>query len=188
MCLMNKIRPGTREAIIEAAFQTFSRHPAATLADVAAHAGVGRATLHRHFSSRNALMVELARQAQRELDEAVDEATKTAISHTEGLRLALKAIIPLADRQWFLATEPVDHDPEIAKAYKTGLEELAVEIEAAKSEGTFDASLPTEWIVQAYENLIYAAWTMIRDEKATPAQAVDLAWRTLTRGLGGERS
>ena len=185
---MSEIRPNTHDAIIEAAFQTFSRRPAATLADVAAHAGVGRATLHRHFSSRNALMIELARQAQRELDAAVEEATKSAVSHTEGLRLALAAIIPLADRQWFLATEPVEHDPEIAAAYRAGLDELGVEIEAAKLEGTFDFSLPTEWISQVYENLIYAAWTMVRDEHATPSQALELAWRTLTTGLGGDKS
>ena len=185
---MDKIRPGARDAIIEAAFQTFSRRPAATLADVAEHAGVGRATLHRHFKSRDALMLELARQAQRELDAAIDQETKSAASHTQGLQLALAAMIPLADRQWFLAHEPVEHDPEVAAAYRAGLEELVEEIDAAKSEGTFDPNVPTAWVAEAYEILIHAAWTMVRDRQATPSQAADLAWRTLTKGLGGDRS
>ncbi len=185
ICLMNTIRPPSRDAIIEAAFQTFSRRPSASLADVAANAGVGRATLHRHFQSREALMVELARVALDELDTAVDEAVKDAETHTDGLRLALIAIIPLADRQWFLAHEPVERDPSVAEAYKAGLDELAEEIEAARGEGTFARDIPTRWIAESYENLIYAAWTMVRDGDATPAQAADLAWRTLTAGLRG---
>lgn len=181
---MKTIRPDTREAILEAAFQTFSRQPTASLADVAKHAGVGRATLHRHFKSRELLMVALARTATEELDEAVDTATADAISHTDGLKKALGAMIPLADRQWFLAHEPIDLDPEIAKSYKTGLDELATSIEEAKAEGTFRKDIPTVWIVETYENLVYAAWTMVRDGHATPDQASDLAWRTLTTGLG----
>lgn len=183
---MSEIRPDTREAILEAAFQTFSRLPTASLADVAARAGVGRATLHRHFKSRETLMVALAKTATQELDEAIEAATAGSVSHTDGLKKALGAMIPLADRQWFLAHEPVDRDPDIAKSYKAGLDDLAASIEAAKAEGTFSKDIPTAWIVEAYQNLVYAAWTTVRDGHATPGQATDLAWRTLTTGLGGE--
>ena len=52
-CLMTKsLRLSSRDAIIEAAFAVFSKNPGAPLADVAGRAGVGRATLHRHFASR----------------------------------------------------------------------------------------------------------------------------------------
>ncbi|MEX0343955.1 MAG: TetR/AcrR family transcriptional regulator [Rhizobiaceae bacterium] len=184
---MSKIRPDTREAIIEAAFQVFNETPGAKLEDVAARAGVGRATLHRHFSSRETLMIELGRQAVRELDVAIEEATKPAQTYSEGLRLALAAMVPLAQRQWFLSHEPVDRDPEIAGANEKGSEELKAAIEAAKSEGAFGADVPTGWIASAYENLTYAAWTMVRDGEATLSQAADLAWRTLTKGTGGDR-
>ena len=181
---MDTIRPSTRDAIIEAAFQTFNRKPGASLGDVAAHAGVGRATLHRHFRSREALMTALARTATEELGAAVDAATAAATSHAEGLRLALAAIIPLAERQWFLAHEPVEQDPEIAKAFERDRRELLDSIEAARAEGAFAHEIPALWIATAYENLIYGAWTMVRDGDATPAQAADMAWRTLTSGCG----
>ena len=185
MCLMNVIKPTSRQAIIEAGFVTFARNPGASLGDVAALAGVGRATLHRYFRSRDDLMAALAREAMAELDAAVDEATIDAPTHTEGLRLALVAIIPLADRQWFLAHEPVEQDPEIAAAYARDRAELAGEIESAKAEGTFSRAVPTSWIVETYENLIYTAWKLVREGEATPTQAADLAWRTLTTGLQG---
>lgn len=186
MCLMKQIRPNSRDAIIEAAFQTFSRDPRASLADIAERAGVGRATLHRHFKGRDDLMVALAQAAMRELDEAVDTATADAQSHTEALRISLAAIIPLADRQWFLAHEPVNHDPEVEATYQRQLEELAEAIDAAKAEGGFSRDIPTGWIVQAFDHLTYAAWESVRAGEATPSQAASLAWRTLTTGLGAK--
>lgn len=181
---MKQIRPNTRDAIIEAAFQTFSRDPRASLADIAERAGVGRATLHRHFKGRDDLMVALARAAMRELDEAVDAITVDAESYTEALRISLAAIIPLADRQWFLAHEPVDHDPEVKAAYQRQLKELAEAIDVAKAEGSFSRDIPTSWIVQAFDHLTYAAWESVRAGEATAAQAASLAWRTLTAGIG----
>lgn len=180
---MKKIKPSSRDAILEAAFHTFSQRPGASLGDVAEHAGVGRATLHRHFSSRQTLMVALAQTALEELNEAVDIAVVGAQNHTDGLRLAFAAIIPLANRQWFLSHEPVDDDPEVAAAYKADITELHKEIEAAKAEGGLAPDLSTKWIAATYENLIYAAWTMVREEEATPSQAADMAWRTFMNGV-----
>ncbi|WP_299779481.1 TetR/AcrR family transcriptional regulator [uncultured Roseobacter sp.] len=182
---MNRIRPTTRDAIIEAAFEVFSENQAASLSDIAQRAGVGRATLHRHFPGRPELMRALAKTAMAELDNAVDEATADASSYAEGFRLSLVATVPLANRQWFLANEGLEADPEIAAAYDASLEELRRDVEEAKKEGAFDANVPTAWIVQAYENLTYAAWSLVRSGEATPKQAADLAWRTLSQGLKG---
>lgn len=180
---MSKIKPSSREAILEAAFLTFNERPSASLGDVAERAGVGRATLHRHFSSRSTLMVALAETALKELNDAVEAATIDAHSHTDGLRLSFAAIIPLANRQWFLSHELLEENSEIAAVYEANIVELHKEIEAARTEGRFDSNLPTKWIAGAYENLIYAAWTMVREEEATPSQAADMAWRTFMKGV-----
>ncbi|MEM8837635.1 MAG: TetR/AcrR family transcriptional regulator [Pseudomonadota bacterium] len=180
---MTNIKLSTRDAILEAAFEIFNERPGASLGDVADRAGVGRATLHRHFNSRDALMVALAETALNELNEAVDEAVANAETHTEGLRLSLAAIIPLASRQWFLSHEPVEDDPKIAAAYQADVEELFKEIEGAKTEGSIAHDLPTKWVAETYEGLIYAAWKLVREEEATPSQAADLAWRTFMNGV-----
>ena len=180
---MKKIKLSSREAILEAAFLTFNERPGASLSDVAEKAGVGRATLHRHFSSRDALMSVLAETALRELNDAIEAATIDAQTHTDGLRLSLVAIIPLANRQWFLSHELFEENSEIAAAYEADIAKLHAEIEAARNEGSIAPDLSTKWIAEAYENLVYAAWTMVREEEATPAQAVDMAWRTFMKGV-----
>lgn len=180
---MQTIKPKTLSAIIEAAFQTFNESPGASLGTVADRAGVGRATLHRHFSSRQDLMVALAKTAMDELDQAIDTATADAQTHTEGLQQALAAVIPLASRQWFLSHEDFGEEPELAARHEAGIAELYAEIDAARGEGSFADDLPTHWIADVYENLIYAAWTMVREEHATPRQAADMAWRTFLKGV-----
>lgn len=183
ICLMTQIRPNTQDAIIEAAFELFAEQPTASLGDVAAHAGVGRATLHRYFAGRPELMRALAKIAMEELDHAVNEAVSHAESYEEGFHLALHAMVPLANRQWFLAHEGADADEEIAAAYRASRDELCTDVEEAKKEGFFDSSVPTIWIVETYESLTYAAWSLVRSGEATPRQAADLAWRTFCHGL-----
>ena len=185
MSHMIQIRPNTRDAIIEAAFAVFAENPGASLGDVAARAGVGRATLHRHFPGRLELMRALAKIAMAELDQAVEQATANAQSYEEGFRLSLEAIVPLANRQWFLANEGLEVDEEVAKAYRESRLELCNDIEQAKLEGLFDPSLPTSWIAETYESLTYAAWSMVRSGEATPGQAAAFAWQTFSNGLKG---
>ena len=173
----------SRDALVEAAFVVFSRDPSAPLAAVAERAGVGRATLHRLFSSRDDLVRTLARTAIQEMDEAADAACEGVQSYTEALRLTLVAIVPLGDRYEFLSREPVDDDPTLAAEFRRQLALIHDAVEGAKQEGTFDRNVPSAWIVQAYDHLIYAAWESVSSGSATPTQAAELAWRTLTSGL-----
>ncbi|MEM7082967.1 MAG: TetR family transcriptional regulator [Pseudomonadota bacterium] len=176
-----------RDAIIEAAFTVFSRDPSAPLADVVRQSGVGRATLHRHFSTRDSLITQLAHLAISETDEAVEHACEGLESHAEAIHRTLEVLIPLGDRHGFLALQPVNENSELAMEYKRQDAETREMIEGAKQERLFDPSVPTDWILQTFEHLIYAAWESVRLESITPNQAAELAWRTLTAGLGDNR-
>ena len=183
---MSNIRPTTRTAIIEAAFKTFGQDASASLNDVAATAGVGRATLHRHFKGRDDLMLELTKIASREIDEAVAAAVKPATSWTESLRLSLAAVIPLADRLWFLMRQPTPPGAEVAALHARQRAETVEAIDQARKEGAFATDAPTAWIAAVYDALIYTGWEAVNAGELTPNQAADLAWRTLTTGLDGK--
>src|SRR5215208_945701 len=53
-----------RERILDAAERLLQRSPSATLADIAAAAGVARSTLHRRFASRDDLLAALDERPQ----------------------------------------------------------------------------------------------------------------------------
>ena len=186
--MKTKLRPSSRDAIIESAFIILSQNPGAPLSDIAQQAGVGRATLHRHFASRQALILALTHIAIEEMDAASEVAAATATSHLDALRKVLCALIPLGDRHGFLAQEPVTDDPNIAAAFDRQQTETEVLIEAAKTEGDIDPSVPTVWVRQAFDYLLYAAWDSVKADEVTHKQAAALAWRTLVAGLGSKQS
>ncbi|WP_428699158.1 TetR/AcrR family transcriptional regulator [Stappia sp.] len=179
------LRPATRDAIIEAAFRTWSADPAASLEEIAALAGVGRATLHRHFAGRDDLLEQLGLLARAEMEERANAACIGATSHTDALRRIMAAMIALGDRHWFLARA----FPPAAAGAGAAREERRTEarflsvIAEATAEGTFDPDCPPTWIATSFDHLIHAAWGEVREGRLTHSQAAELAWSTLTRGL-----
>ena len=181
-----QIRPKTRDAIIEAGFLLLSADPAANLADIATLAGVGRATLHRHFANRDELIRTLALAALSEMDEAAEQAAKDAQSAEDALRQVLAALINLGDRHGFLAHLPTGTDPEIDAEIARQAAESRAMIRYAQMEGTIDPALPESWAERQFDAVIMTAWESIRAEETTPGQACALAWRSLKQGWSKE--
>ena len=156
------------------------------MAEIAAAAKVGRATLHRHFPTRDDLITRLTEHGLAEIDDAVAQAVEGAESYLEGLRLAMRACVPLADRQLFLARHTGAQAALVAEADAQGLSETRDAIEAAKAEGSLPTSVPTPWMARFYDTLIYIAWESVSAQELTPNQASDLAWQSFLTGVTGE--
>lgn len=180
-------RLSARVALVEAAFKVLGQDPSAPLSRIAEAAGVGRATLHRHFPSRSDLIGALMFQASTELDEAATFAAKGARSHGHALEKIMAAVIELGDRQWFLARESESVEPHNAEYANRQKQDFRRLMENARDEGLFPQSCPIEWAIAAYDHLIYAAWIMVREGEVTPKQAARLAWVTLISGMAQAR-
>ena len=177
------LRPPMREAIVDAAIDTFARNPGASLAEVAARAGVGRASLHRHFPSRGDLIAAASRQCMDEIDAASAEALKDARSARDRLSRMLEAVVPLGDRYHFLVSEAVD-DEGVRKRYAEGLEWLAHLVDDLKAEGVIATDVPRSWAVANIDAQVWLAWSEVAAGNLAPAHAADLALCTLLGGLG----
>lgn len=152
--------------------------------EIAKSSGISRATLHRHFGTREELLRELALESIREIDEVSHEAIRGAPDTTTAFRKMVEAIVPLGDRYHFLAWEGMTaRDPEVAKALDRQLAELRMMIDAVKQEGGFARDVPTAWIVAATDALIYSAWSSVRDGYVARRDVPDLLLRTLFAGL-----
>ena len=84
----------------------------ASMNDVAAAAGVARATVYRYFPNRQALLDELARAAVSDADERLAAARIDEVPPEEGVARAVRALVDLGDSFVLLARDRARSDPE----------------------------------------------------------------------------
>lgn len=175
----------SRQALKDAGCELFMKNPSATLTDVAKHAGVGRATLYRHYESREQLIQELAQDSLEATEAALAPLYVQPLSNWEYLLGSLACIMPLADKYHFLLAvwEIASENPRVVKIYNQQMEGLAAVVEGAKAEGVISPSLTTHWVAQLYDALLYVGWSCIRTGKMTMNDAISHAQRSLASGV-----
>src|SRR3954468_8521777 len=99
-------------AILDGAAQIFALQGAqASMNDVAAAAGVARATVYRYFPNREALLDELARTAVSGLDARLASARIDEVAPEEGIARAVRALVDVGDAFVLLARQGRRSDP-----------------------------------------------------------------------------
>ncbi len=196
-----KRAPGTRKrradakrniaSIVDAAVECFSRRPDASMADVAAAAGVGRVTLYAHFPSREAL-----------LDAAIDHVVTRVMATLNAARIdegpapeALGRMIhdgwPAFDRVWGLRVAAGTQSPRWVREHSARfLARVEHLISRGQAEGSFRTDLPRDWLVVAFHSLVHAAGQEVDEGRLDQATVADVLEATLSAILAahGERT
>src|SRR5215211_7676632 len=101
-------------AILDGAARLFAvQGEQASMNDVAAAAGVARATVYRYFPNRQALLDELARAAVADADARLEAARIDEVAPEEGIARAVRALVEVGESFVLLARERVRSDPEL---------------------------------------------------------------------------
>ena len=177
------LRPTTKEAIVDAAIGALGHDRGASFDEIALRAGVGRATIYRHFPTREDLLTAITSQALDEMEAAVETAVGDAESAAETLLRMLEAIIPLGDRYHFLSMEPIEDD-EMHQRYEEQNAWTTELVNELKAEGVVDENIPTGWVVVNIDAQIWLAWSEIASGHLAAAGAANLAYTTLLKGVG----
>ncbi len=171
--------------LLDAAAVILAQDPSATLGEISERAGVGRATLHRHFATRRDLIRALTLDALQRIEVATAEIGTVSEDPQGALRRLTEAIVPLGDRFRFLSSGPLDHDDaEVRVIYDRQTSALTALAEAMKAEALIAPDIPTAWATATIDALIYAAWQAVEDGEIARRDAPAHVFRTLTRGLG----
>jgi TetR/AcrR family transcriptional regulator, mexCD-oprJ operon repressor len=100
-------------AILDGAAQIFAvQGEQASMSDVAAAAGVARATVYRYFPNRQALVDELARAAVSDADARLTATRIDEVPPEEGIARAVRALVEVGDSFVLLTRERTRSDPE----------------------------------------------------------------------------
>lgn len=174
-----------KSALLDVVAEALVADPAASLADVAAAAGIGRTTLHKQYATRDDLMRAVAHRAIDLWSAAIDGVTDGADG---GLRSLIEAMIPIGPQLAFLWRNPMfEHLPEIVDRW------IAVEargkdiVDRAQANGVIAAEVPQWWLLQSLYSVIYVASESVRSGHLAPRDAPGLVLSTYLNGLGAHR-
>lgn len=167
----------SRLALLDAGIDLLLTNPNASLSDVASYAGVGRATLYRHFDSREALIQAIAQESLEKTDEVLQPLKKQKLPADQMLKESIRLIVPLARHYHFLLSlwNIAAEDELVMNIYSRQLKDLAKIIEQAKKQKTISKKLNTDWIVSMYDCVLYASWFMLGQGTMTEEQVIEHA-------------
>lgn len=158
--------------------------PAASLAEVAEAAGIGRTTLHKHYATRDDLMRAVGMRALDRWEQVVAVADQSEDSDG-GLRALTEAMVPIGPHMAFLWRNPIfDHAPDIDRRWRAVEPQGLAVLKRAQARGVLRADVADFWLLQTFYSLVYVAAESVHSGHLAPRDAPGLVIETLIGGLG----
>jgi TetR/AcrR family transcriptional regulator, mexCD-oprJ operon repressor len=174
------------DRILESAIHVFAIDPNAGMNEVAGHAGVGRATLYRHFPSREDLMAAIKAQAREEAVIAVERCPLDEGPALDCIESIVREVIELGDRYRFITTWREDGEADQEPRERIAAA-LRAAVERGQRRGEITRSVPPEWAVTVIRTLMLAALEELADGSISDRDAERLVKRIVRLGLAPQR-
>ncbi|MFJ8649202.1 TetR/AcrR family transcriptional regulator [Streptomyces sp. NPDC093546] len=171
--------------ILAAAERVLSVNPAATMEQIAEAAGVARTTVHRRFTSRDALVDALHAWAAQQFHEAVADAHPDSAPPLVALYQATANVLRVKIGWGFAMSSAPSDDPEVARVHADVLAQCDRLFRRAREAGVLRPDTDLEWARRVYYALIHEAAQRRSDEADDVDELATLVVDTLLRGVGG---
>ncbi|MFL5995997.1 MAG: TetR/AcrR family transcriptional regulator [Streptomyces sp.] len=172
-----------RDHVLRSAAALLTRRSTATMDEVAKSAGISRATLHRHFAGRDALVRALESLGIEECEKALDAARLDEGPASEAVRRLVREVEPAAGLLAFLYTENQLFEGE---EQNDGWARIDARISAlfrrGQQSGEFRIDLTPVWLTEALFGLLASAVWLLQSGKGAPK---DFHHMTVELLLGG---
>lgn len=164
-------RERTRRAVLAAAIDILREDPAASMAQVAAGAGVARSTLHRYYPDRPALIAGIEDFVAGVYESALDAARVDEGSAADALRRAVGELVEqMQILAWWL---DIDDDGNDAR--------LEAVVARGHRDGSVDPAMDVAWIEAMLWSGLWSAHYLIRSGTYRMPEARDLCIRTFAK-------
>jgi AcrR family transcriptional regulator len=174
-------------AILDAAVQLLGERPDASMAEIAAAAGVARQTVYAHYQSREALLAAVAERAM--------ATTLAAIDAAELRRGSAGDALQRLTRSWWSSIEPMARvlgaltsafpaREEMHQFHSPIIERIESLVRRGQRSGEFDAALPVQWVAVSFLTLMHGAADQVAAGRMDVEQAESALRRTVPRVFG----
>ena len=181
-----------REDILGAAQRQLNRDPGSAMAVVAKAAGVGRATLHRYFATREALLTEIGTRSLDRWESRLrdrDVAATAASGDPGRIAACLEGLVGdfVADADDFgfaLTDSYMCAEPALAERADALFEEEVAFYAAAQAAGVLRADVPPRWLGHSMYGQLVAARDALRGGDVARRDLDALVLSTFLTGSG----
>ncbi|MET7570481.1 helix-turn-helix domain-containing protein [Streptomyces sp. NPDC005492] len=151
-----------RDHVLRSAAALLTRKSTSTMDEVARAAGISRATLHRQFAGRDALVRALEALGIAECEAALDTARLAEGPASDAVRRLVRALEPAAGLLAFLYTENQLFEGEGQNEGWTRIDDrIAALFRRGQSSGEFRIDLTPAWLTEALYGLMASgAWAV----------------------------
>ena len=161
----------TRAVILEAAARVLGRRPDAAMADIADEAGVGRATLYRHFPTRDSLLQGAEEAGIAELTEGIESANLGDLPVERAIARMVSVFLRTGAKYAALITQDEDRQDSIDK--ERVIQPVRDVIDRGVQEGVLRADLPADVLFEMFSALLERALWLTVAGTTTPEAATD---------------
>ncbi|MEU8579905.1 TetR/AcrR family transcriptional regulator [Streptomyces sp. L500] len=173
-----------REHVLRAAAALLPRKATASMDEIAKAAGISRATLHRHFAGRDALVRALEKLGIEQFERALDEARLDEGDATGAVRRLIEKAEPVAGILSFLYTENQLFEGEVNEGWNRLDARVHALFLRGQEEGAIRVDLSPAWLTDALYGLIASGAWAVQDGRVA---AKDLTRMVSELLLGGVR-
>ncbi|MDR6977265.1 AcrR family transcriptional regulator [Streptomyces sp. 3330] len=158
-----------RDQVLRGAAALLTRKSTATMDEVAKAAGISRATLHRHFAGRDALVRALEDLGIAECETALDAARLDEAPARDAVRRLVREIEPAAGLLAFLYTENQLFEGEELHDGWTRIDDRISDLfRRGQLSGEFRIDLTPAWLTEALFGLLASGAWMVQSGKGAP--------------------
>jgi TetR/AcrR family transcriptional regulator, mexCD-oprJ operon repressor len=173
----------TSQAILEAAARVLADEAEASLDDVAQAGDVGRATLFRHFPSREALVAALHEEAIEEIGRRFVDASLEGALPEVALQRIVRAVLVVGDRYRVLMLKPrTPEHPRVEEVVRSPIHDV---LERGIAAGTIRSDVPLDVLLVLFGGALAAGIRLISEGLASLEDAVELTAAFALKGLRG---
>ncbi|REK76761.1 TetR/AcrR family transcriptional regulator [Paenibacillus paeoniae] len=185
---MGQSRSAAKEAklhaILDAATELLVDKPTASLNEIAEHAGIGIATLHRYVESRDQLMLQLCLRVTKVVGETIKRIAEETEDEEAYIPALVEALVPMGDKIHYLTHEAsLYYSDEMAAAENEILEPIRSSIRALQEKGIMRRDMDSEWILNVLYSLLILTWQQVQQGNIAKNFAAKLVLDTLYHGV-----